>query len=141
MDRDFNRAHDYVVLEFLRDNLRLRAIIAALLQAQQLSRSKSIQRSSLMKTMVVWSLKPGASLSEAVSRFLAGQAGPEPGSTILGRWHSVDLSIGFTLVESDNPAPAHYANAAKWGDILDIRTYIVVEDGEAGAILASVFKK
>jgi hypothetical protein len=93
-----------------------------------------------MKTMAVWSLKPGASLSEAVRRFLAGEAAAEPGTTILGRWHSVDLSIGFTLVESDNPIP-HYTNSAKWSDILDIRTYMVLEDGEAGPILASVFKK
>jgi hypothetical protein len=93
-----------------------------------------------MKTMVVWSLKPGASLSEAVRRFLAGEGDAEPGATILGRWHSVDLSIGFTLVESADPTP-HYSNAAKWGDILDIRTYIVIEDSEAGPILASVFKK
>lgn len=93
-----------------------------------------------MKTMVVWSLKPGASLGDAVRRFLGGEAAPEPGTTMLGRWHSVDLSIGFTLVEADDPTP-HYANAARWGDILDIRTYIVVEDAEAGAILASVFKK
>jgi hypothetical protein len=50
------------------------------------------------------------------------------------------LSIGFTLVESDSPTP-HYTNSAKWSDILDIRTYMVLEDSEAGPILASVFKK
>jgi Protein of unknown function (DUF3303) len=93
-----------------------------------------------MKTMTVWSLKPGAPLSEAVRRFLAGEGDSEPGATILGRWHSVDVSIGFTLVESDSPT-AHYTNSAKWGDILDIRTYIVLEDSEAGPILASVVKK
>ena len=84
--------------------------------------------------------KSGGSLSEAVRRFLAGEAAAEPGTTILGRWHSVDLSIGFTLVEADNPT-AHYVNAAKWGDILDIRTYIVLDDSEAGPILATVVKK
>ena len=41
-------------------------------------------------------------------RFLAGEAEAEPGMKILGRWHSVDLSIGFTVYESDNAA-AHYA--------------------------------
>jgi hypothetical protein len=92
-----------------------------------------------MKTMVVWSLKPGASLSEGIRRFLAGEAAAEPGTTILGRWHSVDLSIGFTLVESDDPTP-HYVTGVKWSDILDIRTYIVLEDSEVGPILASMAK-
>ncbi len=93
-----------------------------------------------MKTMVVWSLKPGASLSEAVRRFLAGEAAPEPGTKMLGRWHSVDLSVGFTLTETDDPT-MHYVAAAKWADIMDLRTYTVVEDSEAGPILASVVKK
>ena len=91
-----------------------------------------------MKIMTTWSLKPGG-FSEAVQRFLASGATPEPGLTLLGRWHSVDLSIGFTLSEGSNPAD-HYAVSAKWADVLDIRTHIVVEDGEAGAILASLKK-
>jgi hypothetical protein len=91
-----------------------------------------------MKTMVTWSAKPGG-FPEAVRRFLAGEAGPQEGVTILGRWHSVDLSIGFTLSETDNPA-LHYAMAAKWADILDLRTYVVVEDSEAGPVLASLNK-
>lgn len=90
-----------------------------------------------MKVMVTWSLKSGQNFSEAVRRFLAGEAGPEPGQKILGRWHSVDLSCGFTLYESDNPA-AHYAAAAKWVDILDLKTQLVVEDSEAGPILAAL---
>jgi hypothetical protein len=36
------------------------------------------QESGAMKTMVVWSAKPGG-LREAVSRFLAGQANPPAG--------------------------------------------------------------
>lgn len=93
-----------------------------------------------MKFMSTWTALPGA-LPEAVSRFLAGEAAPsEPDVKILGRWHSIDLSSGFTLYESDNPA-SMYKGAAKWADLLEINTVVVVEDAEAGAALASVFKK
>jgi Domain of unknown function (DUF3303) len=92
-----------------------------------------------MKTMVTWSAKSGEGFKDAVRRFLAGEAAPEPGVTILGRWHSVDLSIGFTLYEATDMA-ALYASAAKWADILDLKNYIVIEDNEAGPILASLKK-
>lgn len=93
-----------------------------------------------MKTMVVWSLKPGASLSEAVSRFLAGEAGAQEGQTLLGRWHSVDMSIGFTLIETDKPT-SHYLAASKFADLFDLRTYIVLEDSDVGPILAGIPKR
>ena len=93
-----------------------------------------------MKTMVVWSLKPGASLSEAVRRFLAGEAGPQEGQKILGRWHSVDMSIGFTLTETDHPT-THYLAASKFADLFDLRTYIVLEDSDVGPILAGMPKR
>jgi hypothetical protein len=92
-----------------------------------------------MKVMVTWSAKSGPGFSEAVRRFLAGEAAPEPGQKILGRWHSVDMSIGFTLYEADDAA-THYAAAAKWADVLDLRSYLVVEDAEAGPILAALKK-
>ena len=92
-----------------------------------------------MKVMLTWSAKSGQGFSEAVRRFLAGEAAPEPGQKILGRWHSVDANIGFALYESDNPA-AHYAAAAKWADVLDLRTYLVIEDAEAGPVLAGLKK-
>ena len=93
-----------------------------------------------MKTMVVWSLKPGASLSEAVRRFLAGEAGPQDGQKLLGRWHSVDMSIGFTLLETENPA-SHYVAASKFADLFDLRTYMVIEDSDVGPILANMPKR
>ena len=89
-----------------------------------------------MKFMVTWSSKSGEGFREAVRRFLAGGGTPEPGLKMLGRWHAVDMSLGFTLYESDTAAP-HYAGAAKWADVLDFKTYLVVEDDEAGPILAS----
>jgi len=90
-----------------------------------------------MKFMVTWSAMPGA-LREAAGRFLSTEAQPSAGVTMLGRWHSVDLSIGFTLYETDNPA-ALYEGTAKWADVLDLTTHAVIEDAEAGPALAKVF--
>ena len=92
-----------------------------------------------MKVMLTWTAKSGPGFSEAVRRFLAGEAAPEPGQKLLGRWHSVDASIGFALYESDNPA-VHYAAAAKWADVLDLKSYLVIEDAEAGPVLAGLKK-
>ena len=92
-----------------------------------------------MKIMTTWSLKPGA-FSEAVRRFLAGQAAPPQGVTLLGRWHAADLSIGFTLTETNDPT-ALYLSATPWADLLELKSYIVIEDGEAGPVLANLGKK
>jgi len=92
-----------------------------------------------MKFMSTWTLIPGT-VSEAVDRFLAGEGAPQEGVKLLGRWHNVDCSGGFSLYETDNPAGLH-KGAAKWADLLEISTVTVVEDAEAGANLASVFKK
>jgi hypothetical protein len=90
-----------------------------------------------MKVMSTWNFKDGV-IEEAAERFLSGQASPEPGVTLLGRWHSVDLSGGFVLYETDDPA-ALYAGSLKWSDLLDIQTTLVVEDATAGAALAKKF--
>jgi hypothetical protein len=84
-----------------------------------------------MKVMSTWSPRPGA-LQEAIQRFLEGEAAPVEGVTLLGRWHSVDSSIGFSLYETDNPAALHHG-ALRWVDLLEITTYVVIEDAEAGA--------
>jgi hypothetical protein len=91
-----------------------------------------------MKAMSTWSVRPG-SAREAVKRFLAGEAAPAEGVTLLGRWHSVDLSHGYSLYETDSPA-ALYEGAARWVELLDIETVLVVEDAEAGPALAKTFK-
>ncbi|MFZ1941298.1 MAG: DUF3303 family protein [Terracidiphilus sp.] len=91
-----------------------------------------------MRFMTTWSVRPGTT-KEAVARFLAGQGTPPPGVKMLGRWHKADLSGGFTLTESDNPT-AVYESAAVWIDVLEIHGSVVVEDAEAGPILAKVFK-
>lgn len=92
-----------------------------------------------MKFMSTWALLPGT-VQEAVDRFLAGEAAPAEGVTLLGRWHNVDCSGGFSLYETDNAAALHQG-AAKWADVLEINTSLVIEDAEAGPNLAKVFKK
>lgn len=92
-----------------------------------------------MKFLSTWSIRPGC-MPEAVDRFLAGQAQPLEGVTLLGRWHKVDLSGGVSLSETDDPK-ALYEFAAMWSDLLEIHSSAVVEDADAGPIMAKVFKK
>jgi len=92
-----------------------------------------------MKFMTTWSALPGAA-HECIEMFLAGEAAPAEGVTLLGRWHNVDFSGGFTLTETDN-AVLIYQSAAKWADLLELSTVPVIEDELAGPVLAAVFKK
>ncbi len=92
-----------------------------------------------MKVITTWAVKPGT-LAEAVKRFLAGQGAPGAGVTLVGRWHKVDFSGGFSLYESDDPAALH-ASASRWADIMDMTTSLVVEDAEAGPHYATMFKQ
>jgi hypothetical protein len=92
-----------------------------------------------MKFMTTWAAQPGA-LDECVQRFLAGQAAPQEGVTLLGRWHNVDCSGGFSLYETDNPVQL-YKGAVGWADLMDLTTVAVIEDAEAGPVLAARGKK
>jgi hypothetical protein len=92
-----------------------------------------------MKFMSTWTVLPGA-LKETVNRFLARQGQPPEGVTLVGRWHKTDLSGGYVLFETSNPA-AFYESAAAWADVLEIHTVPLIEDADAGSILAKVFKK
>ena len=91
-----------------------------------------------MKVISTWAVKDGA-IEEAVKRFLAGEAAPIPGITLLGRWHAVDLSRGWSLYETNSPALL-YEGAAKWIELLDIESTLVIEDAEAGSAMAKTFK-
>ena len=91
-----------------------------------------------MKFMSTWSLLPG-SVKAAAEQFLSGIS-EEEGVTLLGRWHNVDCSGGFSLYESSNPAALHLG-ATKWAHVLEITTVPVIEDGEAGPNLVATFKK
>jgi hypothetical protein len=90
-----------------------------------------------MKALTSWTVRPGQT-KEAVGRFLAGQATPAEGVTMLGRWHKTDGSGGWQLSESNNPA-AYYESAMKWADVVEFHSSVVIEDAEAGQVLAKVF--
>ncbi len=92
-----------------------------------------------MKFMTTWTF-PTGNVPEAAERFLAGVATPDAGVTLLGRWHNVDCSGGFALYET-NDAAALYKGAAKWADLLELTSVAVIEDGEAGPVLAEQYKK
>ena len=92
-----------------------------------------------MKFMYTWSAKEGA-IPEIVERFLAGDATPPEGVTHLGRWHDVDLSGGFTLVET-NDLVLLYRHACRWATALEFKVSPVIEDQEAAPILKEVFGK
>ena len=91
-----------------------------------------------MKFMTTWSVFPG-SLQEVVNKFLAGEGAPPEGVTLLGRWHNVDCSGGFSLFETDRPEQL-YLGALKWSELMELNTVAVIEDAEAGPVLTSVFK-
>jgi hypothetical protein len=92
-----------------------------------------------MKFMSTWTVLPGT-LRETADRFLGGLGQPPEGVTLLGRWHKGDCSGGFVLFETSNSG-AFYESAAVWADVLEIHTVPVIEDADAGPILAKVFKK
>ena len=92
-----------------------------------------------MKFMQTWTLLPG-SVKTAAEQFLAEGGGEPEGVKLLGRWHNVDCSGGFSLLESDNPAALHLGHA-KWADLLELSCVPVIEDAEAGPNLVAVFKK
>lgn len=92
-----------------------------------------------MKFISSYTFRAGC-LPEAAKRFLGGKANPPAGLKLLGRWHKTDGSGGFSLFESDNPA-AMYEFSAYWSDLLEIDGTAVVEDNEAGPVLAKLFGK
>jgi hypothetical protein len=90
-----------------------------------------------MKFMTTWAAFPGAT-KECVEKFLAGEAAPQEGVKLLGRWHKADCSGGFSLYETDNPVQM-YKGAAQWADLMELTTVPVLEDAEAGPVLAALF--
>ena len=92
-----------------------------------------------MKLMVEYSIRAGC-VPEAVNRFLSGKANPPAGVKLLGRWHKTDSSGGFSLFESDDAAALFEASIA-WGDVLEMHDHVVIEDAQAGPLLAKQFTK
>jgi hypothetical protein len=92
-----------------------------------------------MKFVSSYAIRPG-STSEAAKRFLEGKATPPAGLKLLGRWHKTDGSGGYSLFECESPA-AMYEFAVQWSDVLEINSSAVIEDGEAGPVLARTYGK
>jgi hypothetical protein len=92
-----------------------------------------------MKFMTTWKVRPDA-VKEAVSMFFKGMAEPREGVKYLGRWHAADMTGGFTLSETENAALI-YEQAGIWIGVMDMHTVPVIEDADAGAVLAKVFGK
>jgi len=93
-----------------------------------------IPKENIMKFISSYSLRAGC-LPDAAERFLKGEAAPPEGIKLLGRWHKCDLSGGFSLWESDDPA-AMYAFALSWAEVLEMSMHPVVEDAVVGPALA-----
>jgi hypothetical protein len=74
---------------------------------------------------------------KAVSRFLETQAPAPKGVNMLGRWHAAAGRHGFILLESED-VTAIYRFAAEWHDVCDLSVTPVVEDEEAGTVLAGM---
>jgi hypothetical protein len=97
------------------------------------------QEEGTMKFMETWTLIPG-SVRAAAEQFLAG-GGQEPeGVKLLGRWHNVDCSGGFSLYETNNAAALHLG-ASRWADLIELNVVAVIEDAEAGPNLTATFGK
>jgi hypothetical protein len=102
-------------------------------------RRKSETKEVSMKVMSTYSVRPGC-IKEAAARFLAGEAAPEAGVTLLGRWHKTDSSGGFVLYETDSPEALMMASM-KWVDVLEIHSNVVVDDNAAGAAMTKYQSK
>ena len=91
-----------------------------------------------MKYISSWTV-PQSTFNAAVARFLETGGAPPKGVTMLGRWHGMN-GQGFALYESTDPK-AMYQSCAQWGDLLNLNVIPVVEDADAGAVLASLPKR
>lgn len=92
-----------------------------------------------MKFMMTYALKQ-ETRDAAIARFLKTGAPAPKGVTLLERWHRLDLSGGFLLVEStDSKAMATFAS--EWSDVCDLAVVPVNEDAELAEVLGALKKK
>ena len=92
-----------------------------------------------MKFMIVWKTVPG-SYKPAVESFLRGGAPLPPGLKRVGRWHVPGSTLGWHLMEGDD-LTAVAQHVAEWANVLEIKTYPVIEDAEAASAASKVFGK
>jgi hypothetical protein len=92
-----------------------------------------------MKFMVVWKTRPDT-YKAAVESFLSGGGAVPPGIKTVGRWHTPGSTLGWHLLEGDDISVLAQ-NVAKWGTLLEMDTYPVIEDSEASGAASKVYKK
>jgi hypothetical protein len=90
-----------------------------------------------MKFLVSWGL-PSGTFNAAVDRFLSTGGLPPKGVNMIGRWHGMS-GRGCAVVETKD-AKALYTWVSQWADLLPLEVTPVVEDAEAGKVLASLRK-
>jgi hypothetical protein len=89
-----------------------------------------------MKFMLTYALKQ-ETRNAAIARFLKTGAQPSKGVSLLGRWHRLDMSGGFLLLEStDSKAMAKFSS--EWSDVCDLAVVPVNEDAELGEVLGAL---
>lgn len=91
-----------------------------------------------MKFLLTFMMKP-ETRDTAFARFDKTQGRPPKGVSLLGRWTRADLSGGFDLLESDDPA-AVAEFALGWSDLMELSVVPVLEDQELTKVLARVEK-
>ena len=92
-----------------------------------------------MKFMTTWTFTTGK-IPEAAELFLSGGGAPEPGVTLMGRWHRVDGTGGVAIFETNDLAALH-KGMLKWVGLLELTTVPVLDDREVGPGLVERFKK
>jgi hypothetical protein len=92
-----------------------------------------------MKIMVVWRTVPGR-YKTAVEQFLRTGGPLPPGAKNVGRWHTPGSTLGWRVIEADDLTDVAQT-VAEWADVLEIETYPVIEDAEAGVAAKRVFGK
>jgi hypothetical protein len=90
-----------------------------------------------MKYLVQWSL-PQATFRQAAQRFVKTGGMPPSGVTLIGRWHGMN-GKGFAVVETSD-SKALFAYMAEWLEYIPIEATALVEDAEAGEVLASLYE-
>lgn len=91
-----------------------------------------------MKFVLTFTMKP-ETRDAAFARFGKTQGLPPKGVSLLGRWTRADLSGGFDLLESGDPA-AVAQFALGWSDLMELSVVPVLEDQELTKVLARVEK-
>jgi len=92
-----------------------------------------------MKFMLTFDWTPDTQTrAEGIARFQKSGDLPQ-GVALLGRWTRADLSGGFDLLETDDPAKlAEFAY--RWSDLMDLEITPVLVDQELARALQSAMK-